>query len=149
MPRIEWFLVASATHARLLQREPGLPLVPIATFSHPEGRLKASELGDDRAGHERADRRGQGGVAFEPRLDAHRKEHQRFAHELAEHLEAGARSQAYGALVVFAGKPFLGELRDALGDGARRLLKASLPVDLSHVSAGELDQRVRDELASA
>lgn len=42
MPRIEWIPVASATHARLLQREPGLPLVPIAAFSHPEGRRKAS-----------------------------------------------------------------------------------------------------------
>lgn len=148
MPAVEWFLVACAAHARVMQRERGLPMAQIAAFSHPEARLRASELGDDRAGRERADR-GFGGVAYEPRTDPVRKEHQRFARELADYLEEGARAQVYGSLVVFAGNPFLGELREALGDGTRRLLKTSLPVDLSHVGAAEIERRVLDELASA
>ena len=98
MAAVEWFLVACAAHARLLQRERGLPMVQIAAFVHPEARLKSGELGDDRAGRERADR-GFGATAYEPRSDAHRKEQQRFAHELAERLEEGARSNAYGSLV--------------------------------------------------
>ena len=93
--------------------------------------------------------RGFGGMAYEPRTDPVRKEHERFARELADYLEEGARTQAYGSLVVFAGNPFLGELREALGDGTRRLLKTSLPVDLSHVGAAEIERRVLDELASA
>lgn len=147
MPAVEWFLVASAAHARLLQRERGLPLIQIESFVHPEARLKSSELGADRAGRERADR-GFGGMSYEPRTDAHRKEHQRFAQELAERLEEGARTNAYGSLVVFAGNPFLGALREALGDGTRRLLRASVPVDLSHVGEAELERRVLDELAA-
>ncbi len=147
MPAVEWFLVASAAHARLLQRERGLPMEQIAAFVHPEARLKSSELGDDRAGRERADR-GFGATAYEPRTDAHRKEYQRFAHELAERLEEGARTNAYGSLVVFAGNPFLGVLREALGEGTRRLLKASHAVDLSHVGEAELERRIREELAA-
>lgn len=146
MSRIEWFLVANATQARLLQRESGLPLKRIASFAHPQGRLRSSALGDDRAGREAADR-SFGAAAYEPRSDAHRKEHLRFAQELAEHLEQGAEAQAYASLVVFAGNPFLGLLREALGEGTRRLLKTSLPVDLSHVGEAEIDQRMRDELA--
>jgi len=108
---------------------------------------KSGELGDDRAGRERADH-GLGATAYEPRTDAHRKEQQRFAHELAERLEQGAHSNAYGSLVVFAGNPFLGMLRDALGEATKRLLKTSLPVDLSHVGEAELERRVREELAA-
>ncbi len=147
MPAVEWILVASAAHARLLQRERGLPMVQIAAFVHPEARLKRGELGDDRAGRERADH-SFGATAYEPRTDAHRKEQQRFAHELAEHLEEGARTNAYGSLVVFAGNPFLGALRDALGEGSRRLLKTSVAVDLGHVGEAELERRVREELAA-
>ena len=147
MAAVEWFLVACAAHARLLQRERGLPMVQIAAFVHPEARLKSGELGDDRAGRERADR-GFGATAYEPRSDAHRKEQLRFAHELAERLEEGARSNAYGSLVVFAGNPFLGALREALGEGTQRLLKASVPLDLSHVGEAELEQRVREALAA-
>ncbi len=147
MAAVEWFLVACAAHARLLQRERGLPMVQIAAFVHPEARLKSGELGDDRAGRERADR-GFGATAYEPRSDAHRKEQQRFAHELAERPEEGARSNAYGSLVVFVGNPFLGTLREALGEGTQRLLKASVPLDLSHVGEAELEQRVREALAA-
>lgn len=147
MAAVEWFLVACAAHARLLQRERGLPMVQIAAFVHPEARLKSGELGDDRAGRERADR-GFGATAYEPRSDAHRKEQLRFAHQLAERLEEGARSNAYGSLVVFAGNPFLGALREALGEGTQRLLKASVPLDLSHVGEAELEQRVREALAA-
>ena len=43
---------------------------------------------------------------------------------------------------------FLGMLRDALGEGTQRLLKTSLPVDLSHVGEAELERRVREELAA-
>lgn len=147
MPAVEWFLVACAAHARVMQRERGLPMVQIAAFSHPQSRLKASELSDDRAGREYADR-GHGGMAYEPRTDPVHKEHQRFARELADYLEEGSRASAYGSLVVFAGNPFLGDLREALGEGTRRLLKTSLPVDLSHVGPAEIERRVEDELAS-
>lgn len=148
MPAVEWFLVACAAHARVMQRERGLPMELRASFSHPESRLRASELGDDRPGRERADQ-GFGGMAYEPRQELQRKEQRRFAHELADYLEEGARTQAYGSLVVFAGNPFLGELREALGDGTQRLLKISLPVDLSHVGSAELERRMHEELASA
>ena len=48
----EWILIANATRARLLEREPGCPLVVIESFDHPLSRSKTSDLADDRAGHD-------------------------------------------------------------------------------------------------
>lgn len=148
MPAIEWLLVACATDARIFQRERGSPMVQVASFSHPEGRLRARELGDDRPGRERADR-AFGGMAYAPRQDAHHREHLRFARELAEQLEHGAREHAYGSLLVLAGSPFLGEIHKAMGEHARRLLKASLPLNLCHLGQDEIERRVQREFASA
>ena len=70
----QWILLANASHARLLSRDSATdPLVPLATLEHPESRLKASQLADDRAGHEATDN-SSGGNRYEPRSDVRRKE---------------------------------------------------------------------------
>ena len=51
----EWILTANAARARLLQREPGCPLVVIDSFDHPLSRSKTSNLADDRAGQGKTD----------------------------------------------------------------------------------------------
>lgn len=84
--------MANASTARLFRQAPGA-LTALGTFQHPESRQRSSTLGDDKAGRELSGR-GYGGAAFEPRLDAHRKEHLHFAGELGELLEAGVCSRA-------------------------------------------------------
>lgn len=141
----DWILVANAAQARLLQREPGSPMTVLQAFHHPASRLRSSELGDDARGRERTDHRA-GAAPFEARVDAHRKEHLRFAGELADVLERGAQAGQYRHLHVFAGSPFLGELRAALGDATRRLLAGRHELDLSAVGLSELELRVEQAL---
>lgn len=136
-----WILVANASQARLLQQEPGCPLVVLQAFHHPASRTRSSELGDDKAGREANDR-GFGGAAYASRTDPHRKEHLHFAHELADALEAGAREGVYGGLAIFASSPFLGELKQALHEGTRRLLGTTQDVDYTSLGLTELEQRV-------
>lgn len=137
-----WILIANATEARILQQEPGRPLVVLQAFHHPAGRARSSELGDDKAGRELSGR-GFGGAAFEPRVDAQSKEHLQFARDLADALEAGAREGRYGALDIHASSHFLGELKHALGDGSRRLLTATHDVDLTSFGVQEIEQRLQ------
>jgi protein required for attachment to host cells len=145
---IRWFLIASASRARVARSDGQEPLHIIAQLDHLASRRRASELGDDAAGREQT-AQGFGGAPYAPHLDAHRKEHLRFARELAAHAEAGAKAGEFDALVLVAGNPFLGMLKEALGDAARRRLATTLDVDLTHVGAAELDQRIRQELGAA
>ena len=142
----EWILIANATRARLLQRQRGEPMVVLESFVHPEGRLKISELADDRLGHEAVDS-SYGGASFQPRTDAKRKEHERFARELAQHLERQAQLDHFHSLTIFASSPFLGEIKAQLGAATTRLLSGAHDLDLTSVGLAELERRIAHELA--
>lgn len=142
----DWIVVANATRARVLQRERGAPISTVKTFSHPEGRSRVSDLVDDRAGHGSSDH-AWGGSAYPPRIDAKRKEHERFACELAAWLERAAEQGAYRSLALLASSPFLGELRAELGQAASKLVTVVHDVDLTSVGPAELEKRILRELA--
>lgn len=140
-----WILIANASRARLVQQETTGRLAVLKSVEHPHSRMRSSELGDDKAGREFSGH-GFGGAAFEPRLDPQRKEQLTFAHDLAMLLEHGAQQQSYEALHLFASSPFLGELKQALGPAAERLLMGAHEVDLTAVGLAELPARVEHEL---
>lgn len=143
---IEWVLIANAARARLLERHARSGFIQCKAFEHVQSRLHSAELGDDKAGREQG-ASGFGGAAFEPRIAAHRKEALHFAHELAGHLEEAARGGRFDSLRIFASSPFLGELRQTLGDTTRDLLSGSFDVDLTSVGLAELGARIEHELA--
>lgn len=140
-----WIVIANAAHARLLQQEPAHPLTLLQSLEHPASRMRSSELGDDKAGREFSSS-GWGGAALDPRTHEQRKEHQHFAHELAQLLEQGAQDQRYDAVHVFASSPFLGELKHELGPAARALLAGTHDLDLTSVGLAELPARIDHSL---
>lgn len=142
----DWIVVANASRARILQRERGEPMTVVRTFSHPEGRSRVRDLVDDRAGHGSSDH-AWGGSAYPPRIDAKRKEHQRFACELAAWLERAAAQGEYRSLGLLASSPFLGELRAELGQATGKLVTVVHDVDLTAVGPAELEKRILRELA--
>jgi protein required for attachment to host cells len=146
MMKPDWILIANATRARLLQQQQGEPMVVLESVVHPEGRMKISDLADDRVGHEAVDH-SYGGASFEPRTDAKRKEHERFARELAQHLEHQALQGHFHSITVFASNPFLGEIKAQLGDATKRLMSGAHDLDLTSVGLVELERRIAHELA--
>lgn len=142
----DWIVIANATRARILQRERGEPMSVVKTFNHPEGRGSVHDLVDDRAGHGRSDY-SSSGSAYPPRIDAKRKEHERFACELAAFLERAGEQGAYRSLALLASSPFLGELRAELGQAAGKLVTVFHDVDLTAVGPAELEKRILRELA--
>lgn len=137
-----WILIANATEARLLEQEPGNPLVVLQAFHHPAGRMHSSTLGDAKAGSEHSGH-GFASAALQPRVDAQTKEHLHFAHELAQKLEQGATQGSYAALSIHASSPFLGELKQALGEQTRRLPVSTHDVDLTSFGLGEIEARLQ------
>ena len=147
--KVQWIVVANASLARLFSRDsPTDPLVPLATMKHPESRLKGSELADDRPGHEATDN-SSGGNRYEPRSDVRRKEHQRFAREIAERLETGLAAGEFSTLWLFASSPFLGELKAQLSDAVDKRLQLALDSDLTSFGLAEIEQRLRDQPGSS
>jgi protein required for attachment to host cells len=142
-----WILIANATRARVLEQRPNEPLKELRSFEHLASRSKISDLADDRLGSERNDRV-YGTTAYQPRIDAKQKEHQRFARELAEYLERQAQLGAYRKIDVLASSPFLGELKARLGDATARLVASTHDIDLTMVGKAEIDRRIAAELAS-
>ena len=140
----QWILLANASHARLLSRDSATdPLVALATLEHPESRLKASQLADDRPGHEATDN-SSGGNRYEPRSDVRRKEHQRFAREIAHRLDAGLAAGEFNAVWLFASSPFLGELKAQLSDAVTKRVQLALDSDLTALGLAEIEQRLLD-----
>ena len=141
----QWILVANASLARLFRRDSLTdPLVPLTTLEHPESRLKGSELADDRPGHEATDH-SSGGNRYEPRSDVRRKEHRRFACEIAKRLETGLAAGEFSTLWLFASSPFLGELKAQLSDAVDKRLQLALDSDLTSFGLAEIEQRLRDQ----
>ena len=138
----QWILLANASHARLFSRDSTTdPLVPLATLEHPESRLKASQLTDDRPGHEATDN-SSGGNRYAPRSDVRRKEHQRFAREIANRLDAGLTAGEFNAVWLFASSPFLGELKAQLSDAVNKRVHLALDSDLTALGLAEIEQRL-------
>jgi protein required for attachment to host cells len=142
----ELILIANATEARFFIHRHGQErLAFLETLEHPEGRLKASELGDDRPGHGSSDQR-PGGVPFTPRTDPHRKAHLQFAHRLADRIDELMAEGGLDGIVLFASSPFLGELKAAMSAASQKVVHATADVDLTSVPAGELSARLDEEL---
>lgn len=145
----ELIVTANAAHARLFLRDgEGQPLRPLTTLEHAASRRKASELVDDRLGHDSMDRR-PGGVSHAPRTDPRRKERAHFADELAAHINGLLQDGDCSRVVVLASDPFLGELRARLSDDARHALRAALPLDYTALDVGELERRLPQVLAQS
>ena len=144
---LEAVLVANAARARLFERDAqNTAMRELATFVHPQTRLKGTALGHDRPG---LAHKGVASTAFPPHTDPHRKEHAEFARELAQRLEALALEARHPRLVLLASNPFLGELKAHLGGTAKRWLQVALPLDLTAFEGAELEQRVSQALAAS
>jgi protein required for attachment to host cells len=141
MAQSHWVLIANASRASVYERAADGQLRLVRSFEHLLSRQRSAQLGEDKAGREISPS-GFGGAAFEPRMDLHRKEQQRFANELAAFVEREAQADAFSSVAIFAADPFLGELRRELGPQCKRRLSTAQGPDLSRVGIAELGRRV-------
>ncbi|MCZ8113170.1 MAG: host attachment protein [Betaproteobacteria bacterium] len=138
-------LLANAGRARLLGRDPDNgALRELDDFVNPRARLKAATLDRERPGRSAM---GSRRTAYDPPTEPDEHERQRFAHELARHLEALALEHRLGCWVLAASSPFLGTLRQALGPHAAGLLVQHAERDLTQLALHLLEPRLRQLLA--
>ena len=136
-----WIVVANASRARCFERDDNdAPLRMLTSLEHPQSRARDADLTGSGLGH------GLGAATYVPRLDPKDKEHDQFAKEVADYLNAGIAAQACGALVVLASNPFLGEIKNRLSRQANKALHAAHACDLTSYEGRELQKRVNAAL---
>jgi protein required for attachment to host cells len=136
-----WIVIADGSRARLFeQAQPAGPWSELRAWVNPATRLRTESLAFDQLG--RAAKGQPGATSFVPRTSPRQREHRRFAHELARHLDLGVRSGRCDGLVLIASNSLLGELRQALPTQATKRVRWSAPVDLTSFSGRELQARV-------
>lgn len=138
-----WLVVANAARARVLeQADVGVAYVHVADLVHPQSRQKGVELGSDRPGHVISGAHGAGSSEYRPRTDVHEREHEHFAQELAQLLNAGVASGRCAGLVLVASNPFLGHLKARLDAQARERVVRTVPSDYTTLDDAELARRL-------
>ena len=138
-----WLVVANASRARVLEEsdKPG-SYVHVADLVHPQSRQKSVDLASDRPGHAHAEGGGLAGTSFAPHTDPREREHDRFAREVAQRLDAGIAAHHCAGLVLVASSPFLGHLKAHLGEQARKAVVRTLDADYTALDERELAVRL-------
>ncbi|HFE48035.1 MAG TPA: host attachment protein [Chromatiaceae bacterium] len=141
-----WVLAADSSHAQLLQAEKrNGPLLAVEAFTHPESRLKNSDLDSDGRGRS-FDSAGQGRHAVEPQVDSHEMQAVRFAHELCAHLREKALEKAFSRIYILAAPGFLGKLRDCLDDNVKKRISGEISKNVARESPEAIRRQLPEYL---
>lgn len=143
-----WILIANAATARCFEKQADGKLELLESFAHPDSRKPGSTLGSGRPGHIEGEGHGLGSASYQPRIDPKSWEHEKFAKELAAHLNTAVASQKFDRLFVIASNPFLGQIKAHLDAQASKRLAGGIAVDLTSYEGRELKARVDEALAA-
>jgi protein required for attachment to host cells len=140
-----WILVCDASRAKLFsaeRREDDWSLV--REFDDPEGRKASREIQPSAPPGRMQESRGVGArrSSMEPHASPKENEAQRFASQLAGHLEAATNKAEFDALVLAAPPHFLGMLHGALASQTAKRLRATVDKDLVMLKDAEIRQRL-------
>ncbi len=145
-PTTTWILIADGARGRLFaSRGPGKGLEVVDESLGADHR-PTHEIVDDRLGrtHESV---GETRHAISARHDPHRELKHDFAVKLAKMLDKRRAEQAYDRLVLVAPPAVLGDLREALSDPVRSVVRAELDKDLTKTPVAELPSHLASVLA--
>lgn len=143
---VAWILVADRARARIFQTAWPLnsKLDEIETLVHPEGHAREQEILTDEPGRFTE-------VAAGPHSGERRTDHRHrtaidFAHIVAERLEKGRVTNAFGHLVIVAPALYLGVLRQTVSSHLAKLIDCEIAKDLTQLPARELLPMLKGDL---
>jgi protein required for attachment to host cells len=133
-----WVLVADRARARIFESAwpIGGELTEIASLVHPEGQVHEKDVLTDAPG--RFAETGGGPHYGEKHTDFRHRTAIDFANVVAERLEKGRVSNAFGHLVIVAPALYLGVLRNTLSSPLSKLVSHEITKDYTHLPAREL-----------
>lgn len=143
-----WVVIADGQQAQIYRlAAAGHALEPVAdgALASASAQLRPRELGTDRPGRGISSA-GATPHTFEPRVDVHRLEQDRFAQSVAERLNAAAAKDSFDRLIIAAAPKTLGALRAGLDGAASKRVTGELSKDLMKIPAHDLLGHLADVL---
>jgi len=145
-PTTTWILIADGARGRVfVNRGPGKGIELVDETLDADHR-STHNLVDDGLGRS-YESTGASRHAIAPHHDPHRELKRDFAVRLAKMLDQRHREHAYDRLVLVAPPTALGDLREALSEPVRRLVRAELDKDLTKTPIAELPEHLAAVLA--
>ena len=109
-----WVMVADKSKARIFTvADPRGALMDEVVLEHPQARVREQTLTSDRPGRS-FDSKGQGRHAMGTSVEPDQQETLRFAKQIADHVQAAHNEGRCDRLLLVAGPPLLGLLREPL-----------------------------------
>jgi len=109
-----WIVVADQSKARIFTvDDPRGELIKVDELEHPQAREREQTLSADRPGRS-FDSKGQGRHAMGSSVEPKKEETIRFSKQIAGHVQAAHNEGRCNRLLLVAGPPLLGFLRDKL-----------------------------------
>ena len=109
-----WVVVADQSKARIFTvDDPRGALLEVGVLEHPEARDREQALTSDKPGRT-FDSKGQGRHAMGSTVEPGKQETIRFAKQVADHVQAAHNEGRCSRLLLVAGPPLLGLLRENL-----------------------------------
>ena len=140
-----WVLVADKSKARIFTVEdPRGALLEETVLEHPEARDREQTLTSDRPGRS-FDSKGQGRHAMGSPVEPDRQETIRFARQVADHIGHAHNAGQCDRLLLVAGPPLLGMLRENLGT-ISGLKLSEIEKNLGQYDAAEIRKHLPERL---
>ncbi|MGB0514385.1 MAG: host attachment protein [Wenzhouxiangellaceae bacterium] len=140
-----WVLAADSSEARLFSREKRYSaLVEQQDWLHPESRLPARDLEDDRQGRTFASQ-GYGQSDMQKRTAPKQREASEFARTIADFLNQARARGVVDTLLIVAEPSFLGLLREHMDPNTRALVERAVARGLTR-QAPEVIAKAVDEV---
>ncbi len=145
MPRRKvWLVVADGSHAKLFEaRGADHHVRLLRQENYDPARHRNLELSADKPGRTFDRSHDAGRHAMEPDTDPKRVEKIRFARHLASILEEGWKQNAYNELILIAAPRTLGDLREALSERVRELVRREIDKDWAGLDPVDLEEKLR------
>ena len=137
-----WILAANSAEARLFVRDKKYsPPIERRDWLHPESRLHARDLENDRQGKTFASH-GYGQDDNEKHTEPKTREAQDFARELAAYLNTARANEEFKSLSIIADPSFLGILREHLDNHTRDRITREVTKNLTRESAEKIAEAI-------
>lgn len=119
-------------------------LVFYKEISHPENKLKSSDLTSDKSGHYKTTMGNRG--AYSPHMDAKDVKIDDFSREIARELNVERNQNTYDHLVLVAPPHIMGLLQQHLDKHVKELIAKDIQKDLLHLSQADLMAFLKDSV---
>jgi protein required for attachment to host cells len=140
-----WVIVADQSKARIFTvADPRGALLDVGELEHPEARDREQTLTSDRPGRS-FDSKGQGRHAMGSAVEPGKQESIRFAKQVADQVQAAHGEGRCNRLLLVAGPPLLGLLRDSLKSVSGMEI-TEIEKNLGQYDAAEIRQHLPERL---